>query len=423
MFVAELDRPWLETPFLFQGFYIETADDIKELGKFCDHVFVDRDRFDETITVDKWSSAAKGDSAAQHSLSSTRVTRLFRAADTQTSKVKPIASDSIDDDSELVANDSTARLKRELQPAAAAYSKASIVIDDVMKKIDSGAEVDITTLHQAIDPMIESVMRNEDALTWLTRMKKKDDYVFDHSLAASIWLTIFGKHLGFDRGTLQIVCMGGLFLDVGKMKMPKELLAHKARLSDQEMALMRTHVEEGVKIVGQIEGIDQKILDMVATHHERHNGMGYPKGLEGNRIPIFGRIAGIVDSYCAMTMNRPYAKAVSANDAMMQLNNLAGAEFQAEMVEQFVQAIGIFPVGALVELSTGEVGVVIAQNRIRRLRPEVMILLDRDKKPLKRFPVIDLRSQLTDRTNAESLWITKGLPPGAYGVAPANYYI
>jgi len=115
--------------------------------------------------------------------------------------------------------------------------------------------------------------------------------------------------------------------------------------------------------------------------------------------------------------------AISTYDAMMQINHLAGVEFQAEMVEQFVQAIGVFPVGTLVELSTGEVGVVIAQNKVRRLRPKIMVLLDQDKKPLERFPTIDLRTQLVDKTNTESLWITKGLPPGAYGIDPANYYI
>lgn len=418
MYVAKLDRPWLETPFLFQGFYIESLDDIRELRDHCQHVYVDIDRFDETITEAQSFPAPRRNAAKQKSAEQSRVIDLSQKSATQTPKrkSKPI-------DGKSIADDDSVRLKRELDEANLVYMQASTVIDEVMKKIDAGIDVDIAMIHHAVDPMIESVMRNQDALAWLARMKRMDDYVFDHSLAASIWLIIFGKYLGFDRNTLQLVSMGGLFMDVGKTKMPKRLLTQKTRLDDKDTALMRKHVEASVEIAQQIRGVDQKVVEMIATHHERYNGTGYPQRLEGNRIPIFGRIAGIVDSYCAMTMNRPYAKAISAYDAMMQFNHLAGVEFQAEMVEQFVQAIGIFPVGTLVELSTGQVGVVIAQNKVRRLRPKIMILLDNNKKPLDRFPTIDLRTQLVDKTNTESLWIVNGLPPGAFGVDPTNYYI
>lgn len=416
MYVSKLDRPWLETPFLFQGFYIESHDDIEELRRHCQQVYVDIDRFDDTITATTSFSSPKDQFRKQGPVNNSR-------AKSVSVKSKPKASTSKPSAGKASGENSSVQLQVELKQADVAYANAGNVIDQVMQKINSGVDVDVTVLQQAVDPMIESVMRNQDALAWLARMKKKDDYIFDHSLVASVWLTIFGKYLGFDKDTLEIVCMGGLFLDVGKTKIPKDILTKKTPLTDEEMAKMRKHVEVGVKIVQQIMGIDQRVIDMIATHHERHNGTGYPQGLEGNQIPIFGRIAGIVDSYCAMTMIRPYAKPKSAYDAMMQFNNLAGVEFQAEMVEQFVQAIGIFPVGSLVELSTGEVGAVIAQNKVRRLRPQIMVLLDNEKKPLKRFPVIDLRNQLVDTTNAESLWIVKGLPPGAYGIDPKNYYL
>ena len=416
MYVSKLDRPWLETPFLFQGFYLESLDDIAELRQHCQHVWVDLDRFDETITATQSFPALRRNSEKQESPDESRIPDWCEKSETQMSKSELV-------DSTSTEGDSTARLKRELDQADVAYAGASAVLDQVMKKIEEGADVDVAIIQQAVDPMIESVMRNQDALAWLARMKRKDDYIFDHSLVASVWLTIFGKHLGLDKANLRIISMGGLFLDVGKTKVPKRLLIQKTTLNNEEMALMKKHVGAGVEIVQQIKGVDQKVIDMVATHHERHNGTGYPYRLEGNKIPIFGRIAGIVDSYCAMTMQRPYAKAISANEAMMQLNHLAGVEFQADMVEQFVQAIGIFPVGALVELSSGEVGVVIAQNRIRRLRPKIMVLLDHDKKPLKRFHVVDLRTQLVDSATAESLWIVRGLPPGTYGVDPTDYYI
>jgi hypothetical protein len=124
-----------------------------------------------------------------------------------------------------------------------------------------------------------------------------------------------------------------------------------------------------------------------------------------------------------MTTVRPYAKTLSPHDATRQLSKLSGVEFPAEVVEQFVQAIGVFPVGTLVELNTGEVGMVIAQNRVRRLRPKVLLLLDRNKAPLASFTVVDLRNQLTDPANQQSLWIERGLAPGDYGLDPTEYYL
>ena len=416
MFVAKLDRPWLETPFLFQGFHIESQDDIRRLREHCQHVFVNVDRADDAIDETHSMPALNGDTEKQKSGTMSSVIRLPTKSDSQESKSKQTNGKSTE-------VNSTVQMKRELDNANVAYLGASAAIEKVMKNIETGADVDLADVQQAIDPMIESVQRNQDALAWLARIRKKDVYIFDHSLVASIWLIIFGKHLNFDKDMLQTVGMGGLFLDVGKTKIPSQILRKTTPLSDKEMGLMRKHVDAGVEIVENIGGIDQRVIEMIATHHERHNGTGYPQGLEGNQIPIFGRIAGIVDSYCAMTMDRPYAKAVSANDAMMQLNRLAGVEFQADMVEQFVQSIGTFPVGALVELNSGEVGVVIAQNRVQRLRPKIMILLDNDKIPLERFPEVDLRNQLVDKTSDESLWIEKGLPPGAYGIDPADYYL
>ena len=139
-----------------------------------------------------------------------------------------------------------------------------------------------------------------------------------------------------------------------------------------------------------IDTLDQRVLDMVSTHHERYDGSGYPNGLKGNQIPVFGRIAGIVDSYTAMTRDRPYAKAMSSYDAMREFKAQSDVLFQAEMVEQFIQAIGIFPPGTLVELNTGEVGVVLKEQQAARLQPEIAIILGAEKEKLEDIKVLDL---------------------------------
>lgn len=186
---------------------------------------------------------------------------------------------------------------------------------------------------------------------------------------------------------------------------------------------MRRHVEYGMEILRQADGVDRRVFEMLAHHHERYNGTGYPRGLSGNRIPVFGRIAGIVDAYDAMITPRPYARLLSSYDALRKLRKLADVEFQAEMVEQFTRAIGAFPTGTLVELNTGEVAIVTRQNRIRRLRPEVMVIMDAGRNVLENFPTIDLNEQTSTEHGRQSLWIERGLPPGAHGIDPTEFYL
>jgi len=163
---------------------------------------------------------------------------------------------------------------------------------------------------------------------------------------------------------------------------------------------------------------------MIATHHERFDGSGYPHSLKGDAIPLLGRIAGIVDCYDAMISERSYAKAKSAYDAVRELKRLGDVAFPSALVELFIQAVGVFPTGTLVELNTGEVGIVIGQNRFRRLRPEVMLILDSKKQPRQEFTTIDLLTCDGNMEKAEpTLWITRGLERGAYGIDPKEYFL
>jgi HD-GYP domain-containing protein (c-di-GMP phosphodiesterase class II) len=403
MYVSKLDRPWLETPFLFQGFHIESEDVIAELRKHCKHVYVDVTRYDEAYAARREHAAA----AAANG-------RRLAAGGGGAAGATPRSDD---------AHRETIVLRDELVNAKEAYSAVEDFVENLHHSVGSGNEIDVTSVQRALRPMIDSIMRNEDALSWLVRMKRKDNYIYSHSIGSAIWALVFGKHLGLEQPELQVLSMGTIFMDVGKTKIPTELLTRKGPLSSDEMKQVRMHVPHGVAIVSKISGVDPRVIEMVQCHHERHNGTGYPCGLAGSAIPIFARIAGVVDAYDAMTAIRPYAEARSPYDATRQLSKLAGVDFAAELIEQFVQAIGVFPVGTLVELNTGEVGMVIAQNRVRRLRPKIILLLDRDKKPLESFTTLDLRNQLADNSGQQSLWIERGLAPGEYGLDPTEYYL
>jgi HD-GYP domain-containing protein (c-di-GMP phosphodiesterase class II) len=408
MYVSSLDRPWIETPFLFQGFLIESHDEIAELQSYCEFVYVDVERGDRSLILPNGQRAAP----------KTKPSRQEQEPPQRSAKARSTTLSS-----HAGSDDDTAILKAEIKHAREAHGAAERTIQNLLTKVRSGEDIDASGVQKSLDPMIDSIMRNDDAMSWLARMKKKDDYIYDHSIASSIWAMIFGKHLGLDKRDLEILGTGAVFLDVGKTRIPNELLVKSEKLTPEELQLLRRHVEFGVEIVSKIDGIDPRVIEMIAGHHERYNGTGYPKGLSKTEIPVFARIAGIVDTYDAMTTLRPYAKPKSTYDAIRQLNTLAGVEFPEEVVEQFIQAIGVFPVGTMVELNTGEVGIVIAQNRVRRLRPKVMLLLDENKSPLVHFKIVDLRNQLSNESGDTSLWIEQGLAPGDYGLDPSEYYL
>lgn len=399
MYVTKLDRPWVETPFLFQGFLVDSEDTRAELRHYCKHVHVDVQRSNPGV-IDTRPTPE-------------RPRELIKPSGTRAAPATPTAG--TDDDSAL--------LKTEVINARNAHEKASLVVKSLFQSIRSGEDVEIEALEKTLDPMISSIMRNDDALSWLVRMQKTDDYVYSHSIASSVWSLVFGKHLGLDRTELLVLATGAMFIDVGKTKIRQELLIKRAPLEPQEIQEVRSHVEHGVAIVSEIDGLDPRVVEMVRHHHERHDGSGYPQGLKGTDIPVFARIVGLIDAYDAMITERPYAKPQSSYEATRQLGKLAGREFAAEVVEQFIQAIGVFPVGSLVELNTGEVGMVVAQNRVRRLRPKLILLLDRDKRPLDVFPIVDLRNETSTTVGQKQVWIERGLAPGAFGIDPTEYYL
>jgi len=415
MYVAELDRPWLETPFLFQGFYIESSKDIRELQQHCQYVLVDPGRYDPAPAPRR--GVAKGCAKAEVKAVSARRTSNTSAS-TTTRQRRVIMEDVEEEYRPLDTN----VLRRQIVEAKLAHEQTVSAVNHIFESLRSGSEMQLEAAEQAIEPMVESVVRNEDALSWLARMKKKQDYIHDHSIASCVWAMIFGKHLGLESDMLKVLGLGALLMDVGKTKVPTDILIKEDKLSGEEQSLMRQHVQFGLDIARGVDGVDARVIEMIGSHHERHNGTGYPAGLNGSAIPVFARIGGIVDAYDAMTTSRPYAPPISTCEAMRRLNDLAGVEFQAEMVEQFVQAVGVFPVGTLVELSNGTVGVVIAQNRTRRLRPQIMVLTDEDKTPLSTFRTLDLRDTLVD-ASGDSLFILNGLPPGAHGLNPSEYYL
>jgi len=406
LYISRLDRDWIDSPFLFQGFEVESDEELQQLKDLCKrvHVEVTDDEADELQERMKLKPAAQ-------------------KAPPGPSSLDEIAQN-INARLHLVPAKDPVPLKTELLSAKGAYGQARETVAKIFDRLKRGGGLDVQLMEGAVDSMVDSIFRNREAMGWLARMKVKDDYLYSHSLAASVWALAFGRHLGLDKTTLRSIGMGAMLLDIGKTKLPTKLLQKPRTPDASEWQQLLRHVEMGMEILEEDPRADACMKTMVRTHHERTDGSGYPNKLSGDSIPLAGRIAAIVDCYDAMTSERCYAKGKSTYDAVRELKKLGKTWFQPELIELFIQAVGVFPTGTLVELNSGEVGIVIAQNRFRRLRPEVMLILDAEKQVREQFPAIDLQLFTKDNENGNpALWITQGLEPGAHGVDPTEFFL
>lgn len=382
MFVSSLDRPWSETPFLFQGFPVRDAAEIEELKKLCRHVYIMAP--DEEIEI----SAIPSRPQPQTRPTKLNGRRQHEVTHTAHDEVRAVR-DSHDD---LIG-----------------------VLMEVENILREDNELKLPLIEKSVDVMIESIERNPDAYIWLNRIRKFDSYIYRDALNSSVWATTLGRELGLDRDQLNVLATGALVMDIGKTALSAELLNKAERLSDDEWALMKSHVEQGVRILSETRDIPDGVLDIVRSHHERLDGSGYPLALQGKQIPLLGQIAGIVDFYVSVTTPRPYAKAVSPSNAIYMLYQQQGRHFSETLVKAFIQAISTYPTGSLVELSNGEVGVVISQNPGLRLRPNVILLLDPDKQPYESYPLVSL-VDYTHGQKDRQVDISKTLADGTYDI-------
>jgi HD-GYP domain-containing protein (c-di-GMP phosphodiesterase class II) len=310
-------------------------------------------------------------------------------------------------------------VEEEIQFAHEAFTRTNDLLHRVTQDIRTGGALQLEDIEAVIDDMVESMVRNPDAMMWVARLREQNTSTYGHGLSVAVNLVAFGRHLGYPKYSLSHLGLLGMLLDLGKIKIPTELLEKHERLTPAEFDLVKQHVQFGLDILHQTPNIHSDVMDGVAQHHERMNGKGYPFGLVGEKITVFGRMAGIADSYAAMTQQRNYAETASPHEALQTMSSYEGTQFHSEMLEQFIQSIGAFPVGSLVELSTGEVAVVATHNKLKRLKPKVMIITEADK-TVRKFPTT--RDLLYD-VSEKPVYIRRGLPPKAFGLDVSEFYL
>jgi len=372
MYVSRLDRPWLESPFLFQGFTLRDADHIHEVQQVCEFVYVESAHTDPGIDLPRISTGA-APPASDNSRWRQRLKKF-------TARRPPWQRHSVS-------------ISEELPAARRLHDDSSELMRTALDNARTGRSVDIKSARAAVEDLTQSVMRNPDALGWMSKLKEEHEYTYKHSLSVCILSLVFGRHMCLPEAELHQLGLGAFLHDVGKMKIPLEVLDKPAALTAEELAEMKRHPEYGMEIVSDSGNVPDTVRDIILSHHERMNGSGYPQGLTAELIRPMTHMVAICDTYDAIVSKRPYKKPVSAVRAVEILNRERGNLFDPWLVDQFIQCVGVYPVGTLVELNNGETGIVVSANREARLHPRVLILLDKEGQRLERPFVRDLAAE------------------------------
>lgn len=471
MFVADLDCGWNSTPFLLQGLLLTNAHEIATITRLARHVTIDPSRsrpdafdgMDESLVYEITEPAATSAAAApskplqsagadQHKLENYRLAlqqhdgnrasrglllKLWWQSLLQQLRTLPGLSfsrsappampaqqrpDYIPDNLQLVVYPPSEATQVGLTQAISACDAGEDALKRVSDDLAAQRDIDTDALQAASNVLAENMIRRPGTMIWAAKMRDRNDRMYQHGIGVAIYLTALGRQLGFQREQLADLATIGLLLDLGKLDLDRAMLDKPGKLDAEEIRAMRTHVDRGVAMLAGAGVTSELVLRAIAEHHENIDGSGYPAGLAGASINIFGKMAAIADAYSAMVNPRPYAPVFAPYDAMKQLFAESDTRWFAPLIEQFVQAIGIFPVGSLVELSTGEVAIVVQHNRYRRLEPLILILTDAAKGLLAQPTELDMLKHNFSMA-PKVLRIANGLPDSAFGIEMQDYYL
>jgi HD-GYP domain-containing protein (c-di-GMP phosphodiesterase class II) len=345
MYVSQLDKPWLESSFLFQGFELKNQTDIDAVRKECQFVYID---------VEKQNKATKVQVKQSPYLT------------TGTLEKKP-------------PTPSRSAFIQEIEQASDTYGKTSDLVRDFMEEVQLGKAFNVTIAKKAVSQCVDSVLRSPDALLWMTQLKRKDAYTAQHSLNVAILAIVLGKHLNLSVEELNNLGLCGMMHDIGKMRIPLEILNKPERLDAKEAKIMQNHTLYGGKLLISSKDMYPGAIDVALSHHEHLDGTGYPCQLTDAQITPYSRIVAVSDVYDAVSSDRVYQKGRSHLDAINMMTKICSTHLDSRLTYKFIECMGIYPAGSLVELNSGEIAVVIEVNHKYKLKPKILLLLDENK--------------------------------------------
>lgn len=347
MKIEKLDRSWMATPFLSHRFTISSVEQIDQLrASGVQHLEVDVMELKPGL----FGPAVEAEEPPPHPSSP---------------PPEPARS--------------PIPFAEELPAARQAYKAAKVIIQQAMEDVRMGRALNMEAVSEMVESMADSILRSPDAITSLSRLKQFDEYTFFHSVNTSILALSVGRHLGYARTALLQLGTGMVLHDIGKMQIPIELLNKPGRYEADEFEIMKQHVLRGAEILSHTTGLTDTFLKPTLEHHERVDGTGYPHRRPKADLSEFGRIAAIVDIYDAVTSDRCYHKGKTPHETLQLLYQLGTrGHVDGALVQQFVQVVGVYPVGSCVSLNVGETAIVKQFNHHAPIQPVVLLITDKD---------------------------------------------
>lgn len=371
MYVTALDRPWLESPFPFQGFPIESEEQLTTLQKTSDYVYVD-DEKDTGLRAQGLERKSTGQDPTRPvtlKMERTDLTGLgWRGRDS---------------------------FRHDIRQALSSRSKLHRHVQRLLSDVRFGRGADTREARLLTLELVDVAIGNPAAALWLTNLDTKHESTAAHCFNVCILSIVFGMHLGLSKASIVELALGALLHDIGKMRTPVSILDKPGLLTEDEFDVMRKHPVDGFNILRKHKDVSEKCLEIVQLHHERISGEGYPFGLKNDEIPVHVRIVAIADVYDDITSNRVYREGIPAHTGLNMMFHWAPRDFGEDIMQEFIRCIGIYPIGSLVELDSGVLGIVMSTNPASRLRPVVMLIRNAEGKPYDRRPLINLAMPAT----------------------------
>lgn len=389
-FVHDFNCGWLHHPFLRNRVKVRTDGDIEKILKYQIHeVYIDTEN---GVDVDDAPTKSEVDRDIQQ-------------------KLENLPGERKGGDPEVPLCQAVPRAKRLIKEAKETTKR---LLDDAK----TGKQIDMHLVAGIVDQMTDSVLSNKDALVSLLRIKHKDEYTYMHSLAVAALCISFARRLELDHKNIKALGIGGLLHDIGKVRIPGEILNKPGPLTEEEFEVMKEHVKHGELILQETTNIDENSLCVTAHHHERLDGTGYPAGLKGDQISPFGQMTAIVDIYDALTSERCYKNAMPPTAAMRKIFEWSNSYLNRDLVESFIAHLGIYPIGTLVRLRSGFIAVVVDHGRKGLLCPVVQAVFDTKRQRFTQPFEIDLSKE----SKADSLHEIAGCEePDKWALSPEQY--
>jgi len=284
-------------------------------------------------------------------------------------KTKKQQSENIGPDDEV---DSTVNNIEKLKQAELIFNESKSIQKKLFSDALSGSALDLSPVVEVTNKSIDAIFNSPDSLACMLNIREKDEYLLEHSVAVSVYITLFSRYLGLERDIIEQLSVGAFLHDIGKIKVPDEILNKPGKLTDAEFTIMKTHANHSIDIIKATPGISPLSLEVAALHHEKLNGTGYPFNIAGEDISKYGRMIAICDIFDALTATRVYKEGFAHGKAFAILRELAKqGQLDSDLVDHFIKCVGVFPVGSLVQLKSNKLALVKVRNDKDPINPQV----------------------------------------------------